>query len=70
MFRWDLTLSATSDATPEDLTAAGFDRTFATRDEAEAWLGQVYVDLQDYGVESVTLVEGETTVMGPMSLAD
>lgn len=70
MFHWDLTLSTSSEATPEELSAAGFDKTFTTQADAEAWLGEFYVDLQDYGVESVTLVEGERTVYGPMSLED
>lgn len=68
MFHWDLTLATTSEATPEDLSAAGFDKTFPDQAEAEAWLGEYYLDLQDYGVEAVTLVEGERTVYGPMSL--
>lgn len=68
MFRWDLTLSPTSEATPEDLTAAGFDAHFPTQAEAEAWLGEQYQMMQDYGVEAVTLVEGDQTVYGPMSL--
>ncbi|TFJ94931.1 ABC transporter ATP-binding protein [Platysternon megacephalum] len=38
--------------------------------DAEGWLGRSYVDLQDFGVESVTLVRGEDTVYGPMSLAN
>lgn len=70
MFHWDLTLSPTSESTPEDLTAAGLDATFPTQAEAEAWLGEQYILLQDYGVEAVTLVKGDATVYGPMSLED
>lgn len=68
MFRWDLTIAAGAETTPEDLTAAGFAQTFPDQEAAEAWLGQMYADLQDYDVEAVTLVEGDRTVYGPMSL--
>lgn len=68
MFHWELTLSPTSQATPEDLSAAGFDQTFDDQAQAEAWLGEYYLDLQEYGVAEVTLIEGGQAVYGPMSL--
>ncbi len=43
---------------------------FPTRSDAESWLGEAYPDLADDGVAAVTLVEGETDVYGPMSLAE
>jgi hypothetical protein len=41
---------------------------FASRDEAETWLGTAWADLRADGVDVVTLLEGETEVYGPMSL--
>ena len=41
---------------------------FPTRSDAETWLGEVYPDLADDGVASVTLFEGDREVYGPMSL--
>lgn len=42
---------------------------FPTRSDAESWLGEAYPELQDEGVASVTLFEGDREVYGPMSLA-
>lgn len=66
-FHWGLTLGE-SEATPEDLSAAGFDAEFPTQAEAERWLGEYYAELQDYGVIEVTLLELDRVVYGPMSL--
>ncbi len=42
--------------------------TFATRGDAETWLGEAYPDLLEQGITSVTLTEGGTEVYGPMRL--
>lgn len=42
---------------------------FPTRSDAESWLGEAYPDLQEEGVASVTLFEGDREVYGPMSLS-
>lgn len=42
---------------------------FPTRSDAESWLGEAYPELQDQGVASVTLFEGDREVYGPMSLS-
>jgi hypothetical protein len=42
---------------------------FPTRSDAESWLGEAYPDLAEDGVAAVTLVEGDSDVYGPMSLA-
>ena len=42
---------------------------FASRADAETWLGQAFADLADEGVAAVTLFEGEREVFGPMSLS-
>ena len=44
--------------------------TFDDQAAAEAWLAEHYDDLVDEGVESVSLVEGERVVYGPMSLSE
>lgn len=41
---------------------------FTDQDEAEDWLGGNWQQLADGGVESVTLLHGESEVYGPMSL--
>jgi hypothetical protein len=41
---------------------------FPSQADAESWLGEVWRDLLEEGVESVTLLEGEREVYGPMSL--
>lgn len=38
--------------------------------DAESWLGERWRDLADAGVASVTLLEDDRTVYGPMSLAE
>ena len=42
---------------------------FPTRSDAESWVGEVWAELAEEGVASVTLFEGERRVYGPMSLA-
>lgn len=43
-------------------------RVFPTQGDAENWVGESWRDLLDAGVESVTLLEGDAVVYGPMSL--
>lgn len=43
---------------------------FPTQSDAESWLGQTWRELADEGVASVTLLENDSTVYGPMSLSD
>ena len=42
---------------------------FPTQGEAEAWLSEEWPVLADAGVGSVTLMNGEEVVYGPMSLS-
>jgi hypothetical protein len=42
--------------------------TFASRGDAESWVGEVFADLADQGVDQVTLLEDGRQVYGPMSL--
>lgn len=42
---------------------------FPTQADAESWVGEVWPDLADAGVDAVTLFEDERLVYGPMSLS-
>lgn len=41
---------------------------FPSQADAESWVGEVWQDLQESGVDAVTLFEGDRKVYGPMSL--
>ena len=41
---------------------------FTSQSDAESWIGEVWLELVAEGVDSVTLLEGEREVYGPMSL--
>lgn len=41
---------------------------FPSQSDAESWVGEVWADLLEDGVDGVTLFEGERRVYGPMSL--
>jgi len=41
---------------------------FASQGDAESWVGEIWADLAEAGVDQVTLVEHERVVYGPMSL--
>lgn len=41
---------------------------FPSQSDAESWIGEVWHDLLDEGVDQVTLFEGDREVYGPMSL--
>jgi hypothetical protein len=44
------------------------DQRFASQADAESWVGEIWAELADVGVEAVTLFELERRVYGPMSL--
>ncbi|WEV28238.1 hypothetical protein OYE22_25960 [Streptomyces sp. 71268] len=41
---------------------------FPTQGDAESWLGEVWKDLADGGVDQVHLYEDDAKIYGPMSL--
>jgi hypothetical protein len=41
---------------------------FASQADAESWVGEIWAELAEEGVEAVTLFELERQVYGPMSL--
>ena len=44
------------------------DQRFLSQADAESWVGEVWADLAEQGVASVTLLEHDREVYGPMSL--
>jgi hypothetical protein len=45
------------------------DQRFASQADAESWVGEIWAELAAAGVASVTLVEHDRVVYGPMSLS-
>ena len=43
-------------------------RRFSSQADAESWVGEIWSDLAELGVDAVTLMEAERVVYGPMSL--
>ena len=41
---------------------------FASQADAESWVGEIWAELVEAGVDAVTLFEHERQVYGPMSL--
>ena len=41
---------------------------FSSQGDAESWVGEVWAELAEHGVEAVTLFEHDREVYGPMSL--
>ena len=44
------------------------DRRFASQADAESWVGEIWAELAEAGVDAVTLFEHDRQVYGPMSL--
>ena len=44
------------------------DQRFSSQGDAESWVGEVWAELAEHGVEAVTLFEHDREVYGPMSL--
>jgi hypothetical protein len=41
---------------------------FPSQADAESWVGEIWAELAEQGVDAVTLFEGDRRVYGPMSL--
>ncbi len=64
--RWHWRLE---DASGREVTgSAQSGQGFPSQSDAESWVGEVWRDLLDDGVDAVTLLEGDRVVYGPMSL--
>ena len=46
----------------------GRSEAFEHRGDAESWVGEVYAELVEQGIDQVRLLDGDTEVYGPMSL--
>ena len=44
------------------------DQWFSSQADAESWVGEIWAELAEAGVASVTLLENDREVYGPMSL--
>ncbi len=51
-----------------EVARAGGSPSFPAQSDAESWVGEVWRDLLEDGVDAVTLFEGDREVYGPMSL--
>ena len=63
VWHWRCLDAAGADVTPEDAPS------FPSQGDAETWVGEVWRDLKEDGVESVMLLEVDREVYGPMSLS-
>ncbi|MGI8870701.1 MAG: hypothetical protein ACR2F6_18135 [Mycobacteriales bacterium] len=61
-FRWRY-----EDADGNELTEPVWER-FASRGDAESWLGESWRELLSGGVHQVVLLDGAAVISGPMSL--
>ena len=58
------------DASGEEVVITGelAGQSFCSQADAESWVGEFYTDLAAQGVDTVTLLEADRVVYGPMSL--
>lgn len=58
------------DAEGQEVQAgAGYaDQRFASQADAESWVGEIWAELAEAGVDQVILLEHDRVVYGPMSL--
>ena len=46
----------------------GYAQRFSSQADAESWVGEIWAELAEKGVDAVTLFEHDRQVYGPMSL--
>jgi hypothetical protein len=68
VWRWRFEDESGDEVTPPEGSAAGSGGGFPSQSDAESWIGEVWRDLLDDGVDQVRLLEGDREVYGPMSL--
>ncbi|MBX7472448.1 hypothetical protein K1Y80_41135 [Streptomyces sp. MAG02] len=54
----------------EHLGELGAEQQFESQEEAEAWLSETWPELQDAGIDEVTLMKDNDVVYGPMELSE
>ena len=57
-----------ADGSAVEVTGELAEQRFASQADAESWVGEIWAELAEEGVEAVTLFELERRVYGPMSL--
>jgi hypothetical protein len=57
-----------ADGTEVEVTGELAEQRFASQADAESWVGEIWAELAEEGVDAVTLFELEREVYGPMSL--
>jgi hypothetical protein len=62
---WEWRFEKTDGTAAEPATDPG---DFGTQGDAESWIGEIWGELLEQGVDQVTLLEDGTKVYGPMSL--
>jgi hypothetical protein len=67
-WHWRFEDATGAEVDPADGGTASEGSAFPSQSDAESWIGEVWRDLVDEGVEQVTLFEGDREVYGPMSL--
>ena len=67
-WRWRFEDRAGTEVDPAGVAAAAAVPGFPSQSDAESWLGEVWRELLDDGVDQVTLFEAGREVYGPMSL--
>lgn len=65
---WHWQATAKRGAGKLDTAELGLDQRFPSQGDAESWLGEIYPDLMEAGVDSVSLYEADRLVYGPMRL--
>jgi hypothetical protein len=67
-WHWRFEDESDTEVTPPDGSTAATAGGFPSQSDAESWIGEVWRDLVDDGVDQVRLFEGDREVYGPMSL--
>jgi hypothetical protein len=67
-WRWRFEDGSGAEVSPQDGSTAAEAPGFPSQSDAESWLGEVWRDLLDDGVDQVSLFEADRQVYGPMSL--
>ncbi|HSN44040.1 MAG TPA: hypothetical protein VLR88_08290 [Propionibacteriaceae bacterium] len=65
---WIADMPGGAAVTPEEFVGPALGQTFESQQLAEEWLTAFYDDLADLGATSVSLMEEERLVYGPMAL--
>jgi hypothetical protein len=67
-WRWRFEDATGGEVDASSVSAAEGVNGFPSQSDAESWIGEMWRDLLDDGVDQVTLFEADREVYGPMSL--